>query len=107
MFQVSSGSSGKAFVMELACLYQAYADRSSLESIALKACSVLVALTLQKPNRTIVRVKIMLLCSCCLYSQKPNRTSKSKDHVAHLNRRLSLWKGDDLSALLDEGQCIQ
>ena len=71
--------------MELARLYQAYADRSSLESVALKACSVLVALTLQKPNRT----------------------SKSKDHVAHLHRRLTLWKEDDLSALLDEGRCIQ
>ena len=71
--------------MELARLYQAYADRSSLESVALKVCSVLVALTLQKPNRT----------------------SKSKDHVAHLHHRLTLWKEGDLSALLDEGQCIQ
>ena len=67
--------------MELARLYQAYADRSSLESVALKACSVLVALTLQKPNRT----------------------SKSKDHVAHLHCRLTLWKEGDLLALLDEG----
>ena len=32
---------------------------------------------------------------------------KSKGHVAHLNRRLSLWEGGDLSALLDEGRCIQ
>ena len=71
--------------MELSRLYQACADCSSLESIALKACSVLVALTLQKPNRT----------------------SKSEDHVAHLNHRLALWKEGNLSALLDEGQCIQ
>ena len=85
LFQVPSGCSGKAFVLELSRLYQAYADCSSLESITLKACSVLVALTLQKPNRT----------------------SKGKDHVAHLNRRLALWKKDNLSALLDEGQCIQ
>ena len=68
LFQVPSGSSGKVFVMELARLYQAYADRSSLESVALRACSVLVALTLQKPNRA----------------------SKSRDHVAHLHRRLTL-----------------
>ena len=52
LFQVPSGSSGKAFVLELSCLYQAYSDCSSLESIGLKACSVLIALTLQKPNRT-------------------------------------------------------
>ena len=80
-----SGSSGKAFVLELSRLYQACADCSSLESIALKACSVLVALTLQKLNRT----------------------SKSEDHVAHLNHRLALWKEGNLSALLDEDQCIQ
>ena len=85
LFQVPSGSSGKAFVLELSCLYQAYADSSSLESVTLKARSVLVALILQKPNRT----------------------SKSKDHVAHLNHRIALWKEGNLSALLDEGQCIQ
>ena len=54
-------------------------------SITLKASSVLIALTLKKSNRT----------------------SKSKDHVAHLNHRLALWKEGNLSALLDEGQCIQ
>ena len=85
LFQVPSGSSGKAFVLELSRLYQAYADCSSLESIALKACSVLVALTLQRSNRT----------------------SKSKDHVAHLNRRLALWKEGSFSALLYEGRSIQ
>ena len=63
----------------------AYADCCSLESVALKACSVLVALALQKPRRT----------------------SKSKDHVAHLNRRLALWKEGIVSSLLDEGRCIQ
>ena len=75
----------KAFVVELSHLYQAYANCSSLQSVALKACSIFVALTLQKPNRS----------------------SNSKDHVAHLNCRLALWKGGNLSALLDEGQCIQ
>ena len=68
LFQVSSGSTGKAFVLELSRRYQAYADCLSLESIALKASSVLIALTLQNPIRS----------------------SKSKDHVAHLNRRLAL-----------------
>ena len=51
----------------------------------MKACSVLVALALQKPSRT----------------------SKSKDHVVHLNRRLGLWKEGSVSSLLDEGHCIQ
>ena len=69
LFQVPSGSAGKAFVTELAHLYQAYTDGSSLESVALKACTV---------------APILLL-------QKPSRTSKSKDHVNHLQRRLDLW----------------
>ena len=85
LFQTPSGSSGKAFVLEHFCLCQAYADCSTLESIALKACSVLVALTLQKPNRT----------------------SNGKNHVAHLNCWLSLWKEGNLLALLDESRCIQ
>ena len=64
LFQVPSGSSGSAFVLELARLYQAYADSSSLECIAMKATTLMQILLLQKP-------------SC---------TSKSKDHVTHLQR---------------------
>ena len=85
LFQVPSGSSGKAFVSELARLFQAYADSSSLECIAMKAITV---------------IQIVLL-------QKPSRTSKSKDHVKHLQRRLDLWLQGDLETLLDEGKCIQ
>ena len=54
LFQVPSGSAGKAFVTELARLYQAYADGSSLESVALKACTVAPILLLHaeaKPNQ--------------------------------------------------------
>ena len=69
LFQIPSGSTGKAFVTELARLYQVYADGSSLESMSMKACTV---------------APILLL-------QKPSRTSKSKDHVNHLQRRLDLW----------------
>ena len=57
LFQVPSGSSGKALVLEISRLYRAYADCSSLESVALKVCSVLVALALVGP----ARAKIMLL----------------------------------------------
>ena len=85
LFQVPSGSSGRAFVSELARLFQAYADSSSLECIAMKATTVM---------------QILLL-------QKPSRTSKSKDHVAHLQRRMELWSDGDIQALLDEGKCIQ
>ena len=45
-------------------------------------------------------VQILLL-------QTPSRTSKSKDHLAHLQRRMELWLDGDIQALLDEGKCIQ
>ncbi len=70
LFLVPSGKAGKDFVAEVARLYNAYADASPLECIALKSVSVMQALLLQKP-----------------YAK-----SKSKDHMLHLSRRLSLWK---------------
>ena len=85
LFQVPSGSAGKAFVAELTRLYQAYADGSCLESVALTACSI---------------TPILLL-------QKPSRTSKSRDHTIHLQRRLDLWHKGELHALLTEARCIQ
>ena len=73
------------FVTELARLYQAYADGSSLESVAMKACTV---------------APILLL-------QKPSRTSKSEDHVNHLQWRLDLWHKGEILSLICEGKCIQ
>ena len=80
-----SGASGRAFVSELARLFQAYADTSSLECIALKATTVM---------------QILLL-------QKPSRTSKTKDYVMHLQRHMDIWLDGDIQSLLDEGNCIQ
>ena len=85
IFQVPSGSTGKTFVAELAHLFQAYADNSSLETIALKATTIMPILLLQKPHSK----------------------SKVKDHIRHLQRRLDLWLDGDLQSLLDEGKCIQ
>ena len=85
LFLVPSGASGEAFVSELARLFQANADTSSLECIALKATTVM---------------QILLL-------QKPSRTSKTKDHVMHLQRRMNIWLNGDIQSLLDKGNCIQ
>ena len=85
MDSLSSGSSGKTFALELARLFQAYADSSSLECIAMKAITV---------------TQIFLL-------QNSNRTSKSKGHVGHLQRRLVSWLDDDIMALLDEERCTK
>ncbi|CAB4031314.1 Hypothetical predicted protein [Paramuricea clavata] len=49
VFLVPSGRVGKSFIQELARIYQAFADTSPLECIALKACSVMQSLLLQKP----------------------------------------------------------
>ena len=75
---------GKAFVRELAKLYQAFADQSALHSIALMACSVMQPLLLQKP-----------------YKQ-----SKAKDHSICLSR-LDLWRKGCFTDLLNECRCIQ
>ena len=75
----------KAFIKELARLYQAYAGKSPLECIALKACSVMQSVLLQKPHAK----------------------SKTKDHIACLERRLSLWNEGKFKELLSEGKCIQ
>ena len=42
-----------------------------------------------------------------LLFQKPARNSKSKDHLEPLNRRLNLWKEEELTELLMGGETIQ
>ena len=85
VFQVPTGATGKAFISELARLFQSYADGSSLESITMKTTTI---------------SQILLL-------QKPSWKSKSKEHVIYLQRRLDLWLKGDIQALLGEGRCIQ
>ena len=58
-FKIPSGNVGKKFVLELARLFRSAGEGSSLESIALKAAFTF----------------------CILVTQKPTRTSKSKDHI--------------------------
>jgi len=84
-FLLPSGRVGKDFALELARLFQSYADNSTLHSIALTACSVF---------------QILLL-------QKPHARSKSKDHVTCLKRRLTLWHSGDIASIVGEGKCIQ
>ena len=49
LFKVPSGRAGKSFIRELGRMFQAYADASALESIALQAAMAMPAL-LQKPH---------------------------------------------------------
>ena len=80
-FKVPAGNSGKSFISEIARLFRAFAEKSALESVAMKAVTVLAILALQKPFQT----------------------SKTKDHVSCLVRRLVLWKDGNLNDLVLEG----
>ena len=84
-FKVPSGSSGKQFVAELACLYEAFTSESALESIAMTAAMTFPALMLQKPHAK----------------------SKVQEHFASLQRRLSVWEDGKIAELLKEGRAIQ
>ena len=85
IFLTPSGAEGKAFIQEMARLFQAYAEGSAMESFALTAAMTMPLLLLQKPHRL----------------------SKTKDHVACLKRRLTVWKSGDIDALLRECRAIQ
>ena len=85
LFLTPSGKTGKEFTFELAKLFRAYGEGSALESIALKASMVIPALLLQKPHPT----------------------SKSRENVACLQRRIQLWQKGDINNLIIEGRTIQ
>ena len=85
VFLVPTGKQGKEFVKELTSLFTAFAQASALESIALDA---------------------VMVC-CALLLQKPHCQSKSRDHVAALERRLRAWRTGDIDGLLREGRTIQ
>ncbi len=85
IFKVPSGKVGKSFVRELGRLFKAYAEGTTLESVALTAAMTLPSLLLQKPHRS----------------------SKAKEHVQCLERRMKLWTEGDLEGLLREGHTIQ
>ena len=50
-FRIPQGSADKAFTSELACLFRAFATGSALESVALKATTVMPVLLLQNLTR--------------------------------------------------------
>ena len=84
-FLVPFGKVEKALIQEMANLFQANGENSSLECIALKACLLMQVLLLQKPSKT----------------------SKAKDHVACLQRCVESWKKGEIEVLVTEGQYIQ
>ena len=84
-FKIPHGNTGKAFVSQLALLYNAFGTASALEPVALQA--------------TIVMPHLLL--------QKPHKGSKNKVHLECLKTRLELWKDGKIEELLKEGRAIQ
>ena len=85
LFLLPFGKVEKAFLCELAKLLHSYANQSTYEGIALKASFLMQVLLLQKSTKT----------------------SKAKDHMMCLHKRLEHWRKGDIGTLLAEGRCIQ
>ena len=85
VFKIPSDKQGKVFVQEMARLFNAYGEASAMEGVAMKAAMIFPALILQKPFKT----------------------SKSKDHVSCMERRMNDWREGKFIPLLKEGTTIQ
>ena len=80
-----SGAPTKNYIEEVTRLMKLWINDTPLRKIALKAVHVMPVLLLQKPSKS----------------------SKSKYHHAHLERRLKLWEEGKIEELLYEGQTMQ
>ena len=85
LFLLPSGSTGKRFIEEMTRLINSWTFRSEQDTIAMKAPMVLPTLLLQKTSFT----------------------SKSKDNIETLKRKLNQWKDGQIEKLLVEGKTIQ
>ena len=85
LFMVPTGAAGKTFINGTTKMINFWTDNLPLKLIAFKPLHIMPALLLQKPSKT----------------------SKSKDHLAALARRLELWDDGKISELLYEGTTIQ
>ena len=85
LFNIPSGAVGKRFVEEMTRLINEWNNKTPLANIALKA---------------LITMPVLLL-------QKPSKTSKLKDHVNCLERRLGRWNEGDFDELTRECRAIQ
>ena len=85
VFLTPSGHAGQNFLTTIKNLFDQFTANGPLKPLALK----------------------LILIAGPLLLQKPSASSKSKDHVECLTRRLILWHEGKLSDLLREGKTIQ
>ncbi len=83
IFKLPSCSTSKLFIDELARLFDAFTNKSTIEGYAIKAAMTLPALLLQKPFKK----------------------SKVRDHVRCLG--WDLWRKGSIDKLIKEGEVIQ
>ena len=76
-FMVPTGGAGKKFIDEISRLLNLWTNDTSLRNTAWKAIHVMPALLLQKPIKS----------------------SKTKDHLKALERRLRLWEEGHITNL--------
>ena len=85
LFMLPSGKVGKEFVEECSRLINEWVDDGPLRLVALKALMIMPSLLLQKPTKS----------------------SKTKDHVDNLRRRLNLWRSGSFDELVREARFTQ
>ena len=85
LFMLPTGKAGRLFIDEITKLIRAWVEESPLKRISMKAIMIMPSLLLQKPSKT----------------------SKSKDHLKALERRMESWQAGDLLDLLQEIITIQ
>ena len=82
---VPTGATGKKFIDEISRLLNLWSNNTPHKNIALEAVHVMPAILLQKPSKT----------------------SKAKDHLKALERRLILWEEGTITELVNESKTIQ
>ena len=85
VFMLPTGAAGKKCIDETSRLLDQWTNNTPLKNIALKAIHVMPALPLQKPSKT----------------------SKVKDHLRALERRIRLWEEGNIIELVNESKAIQ
>lgn len=85
LFMLPKGSSGKDYIKEITRLINEWIVNSPIKECSMYAIHIMPALLLQKPSKS----------------------SKTKDHVNALQRRMKLWKDGEFIALFREANALQ
>ena len=85
MFLFSRGSASKNYIDDMTCLHNGWINKNAIKDIAFKTLMIM-------PN---------------LLLQKLQKSSKAKDHLKALKRKLELWNQGNLHELLHEAMTVR